>query len=121
LARASLLSVLRADYITMAQAKGLSEAAVILRHALRNALIPVITLVGLQAGFLLAGTVVTEAVFARPGLGRLVVEAILWKDLPVVPGVVLLVAATYVLVNLFVDLAAFAIDPRLRSSSGLSS
>jgi len=115
LVRASLLDVLRADYITVARAKGLSESVVIGRHALRNAIIPTLTLIGLQAGFLLGGTVVTEAVFARPGLGRLVVDAILWKDLPVIQGVVLLIAATYVIVNLLVDLAALALDPRLRS------
>jgi ABC-type dipeptide/oligopeptide/nickel transport system permease component len=114
LVRASLLDVLRADYITIARAKGLPELAVIGRHALRNALIPTITLVGLQAGFLLGGTVITESVFARPGLGRLVVEAILWKDLPVVQGVVLLIAATYVIINLLVDLATLTLDPRLR-------
>ncbi len=114
LMRASLLTVLRADYIIMARAKGLPGAAVIGRHALRNAVIPTVTLIGLQAGFLLGGTVITEAVFARPGLGRLVVEAILWKDLPLVQGVVLLIAATYVVINLVVDLASLAIDPRLR-------
>jgi peptide/nickel transport system permease protein len=114
LVRASLLNVLQADYITMVRAKGLPERAVIGRHALRNAIIPAITLIGLQAGFLLGGTVVTEAVFARPGLGRLVVEAILWKDLPVVQGVVLLIAATYVIINLLVDLVTLALDPRLR-------
>lgn len=115
LMRASLLNVLQADYITMAQAKGLPGATVIRRHALRNALIPAVTLIGLQAGFLLGGTVITEAVFARPGLGRLVVEAILWKDLPVIQGVVLLIAATYVIINLTVDLITLALDPRLRS------
>jgi peptide/nickel transport system permease protein len=114
LVRASLLSVLSTDYITMARAKGLSQVAVIGRHALRNALIPAITLIGLQAGFLLGGTVVTEAVFARPGLGRLVVDAILWKDLPIVQGVVLLIAATYVFVNLLTDLTSLVLDPRLR-------
>jgi ABC-type dipeptide/oligopeptide/nickel transport system permease component len=81
---------------------------------LRNAIIPVITLIGLQAGFLLGGTVVTEAVFARPGLGRLVVEAILSKDLPVVQGVVLFIAAAYVVINLTVDLASAILNPRLR-------
>jgi ABC-type dipeptide/oligopeptide/nickel transport system permease component len=114
LVRASLLNILRSDYINVARAKGLPKRAVIGRHALRNAIIPVITLIGLQAGFLLAGTVVTEAVFARPGLGRLVVEAILSKDLPVVRGVVLLIASTYVIINLIVDLASVAVDPRLR-------
>jgi ABC-type dipeptide/oligopeptide/nickel transport system permease component len=114
LMRASLLDVLRADYITMARGKGLPGKTVIGRHALRNAVIPTITLVGLQAGFLLGGTVITEVVFARPGLGRLVVEAILWKDLPVIQGVVLLIAATYVIINLAVDLVALTLDPRLR-------
>jgi peptide/nickel transport system permease protein len=114
LVRASLLDALRADYIMVARAKGLPESAVIGRHALRNAIIPTLTLIGLQAGFLLGGTVVTEAVFARPGLGRLVVTAILWKDLPIVQGVVLLIAATYVLINLLVDVATVALDPRLR-------
>jgi peptide/nickel transport system permease protein len=113
LVRASLLNVLHTDYITMARAKGLSQASILERHALRNAVIPVIPLIGLQAGFLLGGTVVTEAVFARPGLGRLVVESILWKDLPVIQGVVLLIAATYVLVNLLADLTTLALDPRL--------
>lgn len=114
LTRASLLNALRADYITMAQAKGLPQTLVVSRHALRNAVIPVITLIGLQAGFLLGGTVITEAVFARPGLGRLVVDAILWKDLPIVQGVVLLIAATYVVINLLVDLVTLTLDPRLR-------
>jgi peptide/nickel transport system permease protein len=114
LVRASLLNALRSDYINVARAKGLPRRAVIGRHALRNAIIPVITLIGLQAGFLLGGAVVTEAVFARPGLGRLVVEAILSKDLPVVRGVVLLIAATYVIINLIVDLASVSVDPRLR-------
>ena len=114
LVRASLLNALRADYIAMAQAKGLPGRAVVGRHALRNAIIPVIALIGLQAGFLLGGTVVTEAVFARPGLGRLVVDAILSKDLPMVQGVVLLIAAMYVVVNLLVDVATLALDPRQR-------
>jgi ABC-type dipeptide/oligopeptide/nickel transport system permease component len=114
LVRASLINALRADYISMARAKGLPSNAVIGRHAVRNAIIPVITLIGLQAGFLLGGTVVTEAVFARPGLGRLVVEAILSKDLPVVQGIVLLTAATYVTINLLVDLTTLALDPRQR-------
>jgi ABC-type dipeptide/oligopeptide/nickel transport system permease component len=114
LVRASLIDALRADYISMARAKGLPGSAIIGGHALRNAIIPVIALVGLQAGFLLGGTVVTEAVFARPGLGRLVVEAILSKDLPIVRGVVLLTATTYVVINLVVDLTTLALDPRQR-------
>jgi peptide/nickel transport system permease protein len=114
LVRASLLTVLRTDYIILARAKGLPEVIVIGRHALRNAIIPSIALIGLQAGFLLGGTVVTEVVFARPGLGRLVIDAILWKDLPIVQGVVLLIAAIYVVINLLVDLVSLALDPRLR-------
>jgi ABC-type dipeptide/oligopeptide/nickel transport system permease component len=79
-------------------------------------MIPAINLMGLQAGFLLAGTVVTETVFARPGLGRVMVDAILWKDLPVVQGVVLLIAATYIAINLLVDLTTMVIDPRSRQT-----
>jgi ABC-type dipeptide/oligopeptide/nickel transport system permease component len=115
LVRTNLLDALRADYIGVARAKGLTDRLVVGRHALRNALIPSITMIGLQAGFLLGGTVVTETVFARPGLGRLVVDAILSKDLPVVQGVVLLIAAGYVLVNLLVDGVAVMLDPRLRA------
>jgi peptide/nickel transport system permease protein len=114
LVRASLINALRADYVTLARAKGLPNTTVLGWHALRNALIPAVTLIGLQAGFLLGGTVVTEAVFARPGLGRLVVEAVLAKDLPVVRGVVLLIATIYVVINLLVDLATLSLDPRLR-------
>lgn len=115
LVRANLLDVLRADYILVARTKGLPSRLVIGRHALNNALLPGITLIGLQAGFLLGGTVVTETVFNRPGLGRVVVEAILAKDLPVVQGVVLLIAACYVAINLVVDLINLAFDPRLRT------
>jgi peptide/nickel transport system permease protein len=115
LVRTNLLDALRADYLAVARAKGLTDRLVVGRHALRNALIPSITMIGLQAGFLLGGTVVTETVFARPGLGRLVVGAILSRDLPVVQGVVLLVAAGYVLINLLVDGVTVVIDPRLRA------
>jgi len=115
LVRTNLLDALRADYISVARAKGLTDRLVVGRHALRNALIPSITMIGLQAGFLLGGTVVTETVFARPGLGRLVVDAILSKDLPVVQGVVLLIAAGYVVINLLVDGAVVMLDPRLRA------
>lgn len=114
LVRANVLTVLRADYVTVARGKGLSNRLVIRRHVLRNALLPAINLIGLQAGFLLGGTVVTETVFARPGVGRVVVDAILWQDFPVVQGAVLLMAATYVLINLVVDLITLALDPRLR-------
>ena len=104
LTRSSMLEVLRQEYVTTARAKGLREWTVIVRHALKNALIPVVTIFGLQFGQLLAGTVVVETVFARPGLGRLIVDGILNKDFPVVQGVVLVVAVSYVLVNLLVDL-----------------
>jgi ABC-type dipeptide/oligopeptide/nickel transport system permease component len=114
LTRSSMLEVLHQEYVTTARAKGLKERAVIVRHALKNALIPVVTIFGLQFGQLLAGTFVVETVFARPGLGRLVIDAILNKDLPVVQGVVLVVAVAYVLVNLLVDLAYAALDPRIR-------
>jgi len=116
LVRSNLLTTLQADYITVARSKGLPETLVLLRHALRNALLPGLNLIGLQAGFLLGGTVVTETVFARPGLGRVVVDAILWKDLPVVQGAVLLVASIYIVVNLAVDLITIVLDPRQRGA-----
>jgi peptide/nickel transport system permease protein len=114
LVRASLLEVLNQDFITTARAKGLGEGVLLIRHALRNALIPVITVIGLQFGFLLGGTVVTETIFSRQGIGRLLVNAILWKDFPVVQGVVLLAALVYTLVNLGVDVAYAFLDPRIR-------
>jgi peptide/nickel transport system permease protein len=113
LTRATLLDVLGQPYITVARAKGLSERAVLLRHVTRNALIPLLTIAGVQLGFLLAGTVVIETLFGRPGLGRLLVDAILWRDLPVIQGVALVIAGIYVLVNLFVDLSAGWIDPQV--------
>jgi peptide/nickel transport system permease protein len=114
LVRASLLEVLSQDYMNTARAKGLSEGLVLLRHAMKNALIPVITIAGLQFGFLLGGAVVTETIFARAGIGRLLVSAILWKDLPLVQGIALLAALSYTLVNLAVDLAYGVLDPRIR-------
>ena len=105
LTRSSMLEVLRQSYVTTARAKGLPGHMVILRHTLKNALIPVITIVGLQFGNLLAGAVVVETVFSRQGIGRLLVDAILSKDFPTVQGTVLLVAAMYVLINLLVDLS----------------
>jgi ABC-type dipeptide/oligopeptide/nickel transport system permease component len=114
LTRSSMLEVLRQEYVTTARAKGLLEWVVITRHALKNALIPVVTIFGLQFGQLLAGTFVVETVFARPGLGRLVIDGILNKDLPVVQGVVLVVATAYVVVNLLVDLMYGVLDPRIR-------
>ncbi|MBN1136767.1 MAG: ABC transporter permease, partial [Anaerolineae bacterium] len=114
LVRASLLEVLEQDFIRTARAKGLREGIVLTRHALKNALIPVVTIVGLQFGFLLGGTVVTETVFSRQGIGRLLVNSILWKDLPVVQGVVLLAGLVYTLVNVAVDVAYGFLDPRIR-------
>ncbi len=111
LTRATLLEVLAQPYITAARAKGLNRRQVVLRHAAANALIPVLTVAGLQLGFLLGGTVVTETVFSRPGLGRLLIDAIIWRDLPVVQGVALVVAGAYVLVNLTVDLLAGWLNP----------
>jgi peptide/nickel transport system permease protein len=114
LTRSSMLEVLRMEYITTARAKGLAGRGVILRHGLKNALIPIITIFGLQFGALLAGTVIIETVFGRPGVGRLLVNAILNKDFPLVQGVVLFVAVGYVLINLAVDVMYAAIDPRIR-------
>jgi len=112
--RSSLLEVLRQDYVNTARAKGLREMVVISKHALRNAMIPTTTVVGLSFGSLLGGAVLTEMVFAWPGLGRLIVYAIGIRDLPVVQGAVLLLALTFVLVNLAVDLIYVVIDPRVR-------
>lgn len=114
LTRSSMLEVLRQEYVTTARAKGLAEWLVILRHALKNALIPVVTIFGLQFGQLLAGTVVVETVFARPGIGRLIIDGILNKDFPIVQGVVLVIAVSYVLVNLLVDVVYAVLDPRIR-------
>ncbi|HET7264252.1 MAG TPA: ABC transporter permease [bacterium] len=114
LVRSGMLGVLRQDYIVTASAKGLSRALVVWRHALRNALIPVITMLGLQLGALLGGAVVTETIFSRPGLGRLAVDAILSRDFPLVQGTVLVAAFVYVAVNLVVDIAYAAVDPRIR-------
>jgi peptide/nickel transport system permease protein len=112
--RSSLLEVMGEDYVRTARAKGLSPARVVLRHGLRNALVPVITVAGLQFGSLLAGAVVTEKVFARPGLGTLLLEAIARRDYRVVQGCTLVIAISYVTVNLLVDLAYGAADPRIR-------
>jgi peptide/nickel transport system permease protein len=112
--RTSLVEVLDQDFINTARAKGLSKRTILARHALKSAFIPVITVIGLQFGFLLGGTVVTETIFSRPGIGRLLVNAILWKDFPVVQGVVLLAALVYTLVNLAVDVAYAYLDPRIK-------
>ncbi len=114
LVRASMVETLRQEYVTVARAKGLSNRVVVYRHALRNALIPVVTVLGLQYGHLLGGAVVLETVFSRPGLGRLTVDAILAKDFPLVQGAVLFTAVIYVLVNLLVDISYVWFDPRIR-------
>lgn len=114
--RASMLEVLNEDFVRTARAKGLSERAVILRHALKAALLPVVTIVGLQLGSLLAGTVITETVFGWEGVGRLLVESIEKRDYPVTQACVLVIAMTYVLVNLATDLLYSRLDPRVRFS-----
>lgn len=114
LTRSMMLEVIRQDYIRTARAKGLGERIVVYRHALKNALIPVVTVVGLQTGYLLGGAILTETVFSWPGLGLLMVQAIIARDFPVVQGGVLLIAATFVVVNLVVDLSYSLLDPRIR-------
>ena len=114
LTRSSMLEVLGQDYVRTARAKGLAWWGVVVRHALKNALIPVITIFGLQFGNLLAGAVIVETVFSRPGLGRLIVGGILAKDFPLVQGTVLFVATAYVLINALVDIAYAFVDPRIR-------
>ena len=111
--RANMVEVLRQEYVTVARAKGLAYRTVIVRHALRNALIPVVTVLGLQFGFMLGGAVIVETVFARPGIGRLAVDSILAKDYPMVQGVVLFSAVIYVFVNLIVDISYAWFDPRI--------
>ncbi len=112
--RSSMLEVLSQDYITTARSKGLKEQVIIIKHALTNALIPIITVVGLQFGMLLGGAVLTETVFAWPGLGRLIVDAILARDYPVIQGTILIFGLLYILVNLLVDILYALIDPRIR-------
>ena len=113
--RSSLLSVLNNDYVRTARAKGLGPNAVVLGHALRNALIPVITVIGLNAGTLLGGAVVAETVFTRPGLGRLILDAIFARDYPVIQGVMIVSVVLVVLLNLMTDLVYTAADPRVRA------
>lgn len=114
LTRSSLMEVLHEDYIRTARAKGLARHRIVQRHALKNALIPVVTIVGLQFGGMLAGAVVTETVFSRPGLGRLVVQAILWKDYPLAQGIILFMAVLFLSANLLVDISYAWLDPRIR-------
>jgi peptide/nickel transport system permease protein len=112
--RNSMIEILGADYIRTAWSKGLAGRAVIFRHAFRNGLIPVVTILGLQTGALMGGAVVTEQIFVVPGFGRLIVEAVFTRDYPLVQGVVLVTASTYVLVNLLVDLSYSVLNPRIR-------
>jgi peptide/nickel transport system permease protein len=112
--RASMLDVLGQDYVRSARSKGLGEMSVVGKHAFRNALIPILTVVGLALGVLLGGAVVTETVFTIPGVGRLVVSSIARRDYPVIQGVVLVIAAIYVVVNLLIDLSYTVADPRIR-------
>jgi peptide/nickel transport system permease protein len=112
--RASMLGVLSEDYVRTAFAKGLAPRRVLLRHALKNASLPIVTIIGLGFALLIGGAVVTESVFALPGLGRLTVDAIIRRDYPVIQGVILVVSGVYVLVNLGVDLLYVVIDPRIR-------
>jgi peptide/nickel transport system permease protein len=113
-ARSSMLEVLGQEYVRTARAKGLRERTVLIRHALRNALVPIVTIVALQIGTLLSGAVIVETVFSRPGLGRLIVNSILAKDFPMVQGAVLVTAVIYVVVNLLADLAYTWLDPRIQ-------
>jgi peptide/nickel transport system permease protein len=112
--RASMLDVLAQDYIRTAQAKGLSNQDVLIRHALRNAAVPIATIIGIGIAVLIGGVVVTETVFAIPGLGRLTVDAILRRDYPIIQGIILIFSAIYVLINLLVDLSYAVLDPRIR-------
>ncbi len=112
--RASVLEVLREDYIRTARSKGLTETSVLIRHALKNAALPVITVIGLGFAALLSGLVLTEQVFAIPGIGRLVIDAIVRRDYPVIQGAILITSVVYVFVNLLVDLSYAYFDPRIR-------
>jgi peptide/nickel transport system permease protein len=112
--RATMLDVLAQDYVRTAHAKGLAPNAVLMRHALKNAAVPIVTIIGIGVGLLISGVVVTESVFAIPGVGRLTVDAILRRDYPVIQGVILLFSAVYVFVNLLVDLSYKLFDPRIQ-------
>ena len=116
LTRSSMLEVLNQDYVRTARAKGLRDRAVLMRHALRNALIPIVTVIGINVGILLGGSAVIETVFVLPGVGQLVVRSLYNRDLPVIQGLILYVAVVYVLVNLLVDVLYTYLDPRLRPS-----
>ena len=112
--RTSVLEVLGEDYIRTARAKGLTNVVVLMRHALRNAAVPIVTVIGIGIALLIGGVVVTESVFSIPGLGRLTVDAVLARDYPTIQAVILLFSFVYVLVNLVVDLLYTVLDPRIR-------
>jgi peptide/nickel transport system permease protein len=112
--RASVLDILNEDYVRTARSKGLSERVVILKHVLRNALVPIVTVLGLTVALMIGGAVVTETVFNLPGVGNLVVRAVLRRDYPVIQGALLVIAAIYVLINLLIDLIYMLVDPRIR-------
>ena len=112
--RATMLEVLQQDYVRTAQAKGVGQRDVLFLHALKNAAVPIVTIIGIGIALLIGGAVVTESVFAIPGLGRLTVDAILRRDYPVIQGVVLMFSLVYVLVNLIIDLTYTIVDPRIR-------
>ena len=114
LLRDSMIEVLDSEFVKFARIKGVSETTVVWKHALKNALIPVVTFVGFYFGILISGTVVVETVFAWPGIGRLAYEAVQWRDYPVIQGVVLLVSTITLLTNLFVDILYGYLDPRIR-------
>jgi peptide/nickel transport system permease protein len=116
LTRSNLLDVLGADYIRTARSKGLGERFVLFRHAMRNALLPLVTVIGLQFGALLGGAVLTETVFSLPGVGKFLVDSIFARDYPVVQGFTIIVALLFVLMNLIVDISYAYIDPRIRLS-----
>jgi ABC-type dipeptide/oligopeptide/nickel transport system permease component len=115
--RSSLVEVLDHDYIRTARAKGLARSVVVVKHALRNAILPVITVAGLQFGSLLGGAIITEKIFERPGLGTLLLEGINERNYPIVQGTVLVIAISYVIVNTLVDLSYGLVDPRIRTEA----
>lgn len=112
--RSSMLEVIQEDYIKAARSKGLTETMVLLKHALRNAFVPILTVIGMQLGFVFAGSVFVEAIFSWPGIGNLIVNGILARDFPIVQGSILLIALSYVLINLIVDMSYAYVNPSLR-------
>ncbi len=109
-----MLEVLRLDYITTAKAKGLGDGRILYRHVLKNAMIPVITIVGLQLGYLLGGTVIVETIFAWPGIGKLLIDSINARDIPMIQGCVVFIAIIFSLVNMLVDISYYFLDPRIK-------